>query len=79
VQRALLQFFKPENWGAVRDALVRAGREDLIGEGPDCLIPSRPPRIPRPDSERGDARPPVGSPARGAAGYRRPSRERGRR
>jgi uncharacterized radical SAM protein YgiQ len=79
VQRALLQFFAPENWATVRDALVRAGREDLIGEGPDCLIPSRPPRIPRTDSERGEERRPAGGPPRGAAGYRRPSRERGRR
>jgi uncharacterized radical SAM protein YgiQ len=38
LQRALLQFFKPENWFEVRDALVEAGRKDLIGDGPDCLI-----------------------------------------
>lgn len=38
MQRALLQFFKPENWWEVRDALLAAGRKDLIGEGPDCLI-----------------------------------------
>lgn len=43
LQRALLQFFKPENWFAVRDALVEAGRGDLIGDGRDCLIPSRAP------------------------------------
>ena len=45
LQRALLQFFKPENWYSVRDALVQAKRTDLIGEGPGCLIPTRPPRI----------------------------------
>ncbi|MEZ6197233.1 MAG: DUF3362 domain-containing protein [Planctomycetota bacterium] len=44
LQRALLQFFKPENWFEVRRALEQAGREDLIGDGPDRLIPSRPPR-----------------------------------
>jgi hypothetical protein len=44
VQRALLQFFKPENWFTVRDALVAAGREDLIGTGPDALLPPTPPR-----------------------------------
>ena len=44
VQRALLQFFKPENYFAVRDALMKAGRSDLIGAGCDCLIPSNPPR-----------------------------------
>ena len=43
-QRALMQFFKPENWFLVREALVGAGREDLIGSGPRCLIPSRPPK-----------------------------------
>ena len=43
-QRALLQFFKPENWFAVREALTAAGRGDLIGHGPECLIPSRPPK-----------------------------------
>ena len=44
LQRALLQFFKPENWFAVREALVQAGRQDLIGSGCDCLIPAQPPR-----------------------------------
>ncbi len=44
VQRALMQFFKPDNYFTVREALVAAGREDLIGEGKTCLIPSKPPR-----------------------------------
>ncbi|MFO0915621.1 MAG: YgiQ family radical SAM protein [Pirellulales bacterium] len=43
-QRALMQFFKPENYFEVREALQTAGRQDLIGDGCDCLIPSRPPR-----------------------------------
>jgi len=43
-QRALMQFFKPENYFEVRDALREAGRSDLIGEGCDCLIPSKPPK-----------------------------------
>ena len=43
MQRALLQFFLPRNWYQVRDALRQAGREDLIGHGPDCLIPPNPP------------------------------------
>ena len=37
-QRALLQYFKPENRALVLSALKRAGRYDLIGVGPDCLI-----------------------------------------
>jgi hypothetical protein len=44
VQRALMQFFKPENWFAVHKALTDAGRSDLIGGGPQCLIPQNPPR-----------------------------------
>ena len=44
LQRALLQFFKPENYFEVRKALLAAGRHDLIGGGCDCLIPAHPPR-----------------------------------
>jgi uncharacterized radical SAM protein YgiQ len=44
LQRALLQFFKPENYFEVRKALEQAGRTDLIGSGCDALIPSQPPR-----------------------------------
>lgn len=43
-QRALMQFFKSENYFEVRDALRQAGRTDLIGDGCDCLIPSQPPK-----------------------------------
>ncbi|MBO5906715.1 MAG: YgiQ family radical SAM protein [Clostridia bacterium] len=38
LQRALLQYSKPENANLVREALRIAGREDLIGLGPDCLV-----------------------------------------
>jgi len=38
LQRALLQFDKHENWPLVREALVLAGREDLIGDRANCLI-----------------------------------------
>src|SRR5579871_1624426 len=44
MQRALMQFFKPENWFTVREALIEAGRQDLIGSGCDCLIPAQPPK-----------------------------------
>jgi hypothetical protein len=43
-QRALMQFFQPENWFQVHHALVEAGRRDLIGSGPACLIPATPPK-----------------------------------
>ena len=45
MQRALLQFFKPENYFEVRKALLEAGRADLIGSGCDALIPSQPPKV----------------------------------
>jgi len=88
VQRALLQFFAPENWATVRDALRRAGREDLIGEGPDCLISGRPPRgRPRTGSKTGanagrnsrrggDSSRQAGGRESGG-GYRKASRDRG--
>ena len=38
MQRALLQFKKPENASLVREALRLAGRSDLIGYGEECLI-----------------------------------------
>lgn len=41
MQRALLQFKNPKNYNLVYDALVKAGREDLIGNGPKCLIKSK--------------------------------------
>ncbi|MEO0479744.1 MAG: YgiQ family radical SAM protein [Planctomycetota bacterium] len=44
VQRALMQFFKPENWFVVRKALLDAGRKELIGSGEMCLIPAKPPK-----------------------------------
>ena len=44
LQRALMQFFKPENYLEVRRALLEAGRSDLIGSGCDALIPATPPR-----------------------------------
>ena len=37
-QRALLQYFKPENRALVLSALKKEGRLDLIGTGPNCLI-----------------------------------------
>lgn len=38
LQRALLQFNRPQNAPLVREALRRAGRTDLIGFGGDCLV-----------------------------------------
>ncbi len=38
LQRALLQYSKPENANLVREALRLCGREDLIGNSPECLV-----------------------------------------
>jgi len=38
LQRALLQYSRPENANLVREALTLAGREDLIGNGEGCLV-----------------------------------------
>ena len=51
MQRALMQYFRPENHALVLEALRRAGREDLIGFGKECLIPPRPIR-PRQKGEK---------------------------
>lgn len=44
MQRALLQYFKPENHDIVEKALIMAKRRDLIGTGKDCLIAPSPQR-----------------------------------
>lgn len=38
MQRALLQYRKKENYKLVHEALIEAGRSDLIGYGRQCLI-----------------------------------------
>ena len=38
MQRALLQYNRPQNADLVREALKLAGREDLIGYGAECLV-----------------------------------------
>ncbi len=66
VQRALMQFFAPENYFTVHKALTEAGRTDLIGSGPKCLIPAKAPK------EAREAR-------RGSEGSARPTKNKGRR
>jgi hypothetical protein len=38
-QRALMFWWKQEEWPAIREALQTWRRTDLIGTGPDCLVP----------------------------------------
>lgn len=41
MQRALIQYKRPENYDLVKEALQKAGRTDLIGFDKKCLIPPR--------------------------------------
>jgi NADH:ubiquinone oxidoreductase subunit F (NADH-binding) len=41
MQRALIQYRNPNNYELVREALLKAGREDLIGYDKKCLIRPR--------------------------------------
>ncbi len=67
MQRALLQFWKPENWADVKSALIAAGRADLIGDGPSCLIAARPPGGAPPERRLRDVPP---APSTAGSGYR---------
>jgi uncharacterized radical SAM protein YgiQ len=40
LHKALLLYWNSEWWPVVREALQEAGRTDLIGRGPDCLVPA---------------------------------------
>ena len=48
MQRALIQYRNPKNYYLVKEALLKAHREDLIGSGPKCLIRAIPPRTGKP-------------------------------
>ncbi len=41
-QKALLLYWDPAHHDLAREALVSAGRADLIGNGPECLVPPAP-------------------------------------
>ncbi|HVZ73549.1 MAG TPA: YgiQ family radical SAM protein [Polyangia bacterium] len=43
LHKAFLRYHDPANWPALRDALRRLGREDLIGSAPHQLVPLRQP------------------------------------
>ena len=86
MQRALMQFFKPENYFEVRKALIEAGRADLIGGGCDALIPSVAPREAMQarqeranDEVKGDHYHAVPKPGKKKKGYRPGRKSAGRR
>ena len=41
MQKALMMYRKPENYNLVKEALIKAGRQDLIGFDKKCLITPR--------------------------------------
>jgi len=75
-QRALLQYWVPANHDLVRSTLERAGRDDLIGSGSDCLVPARACGRRGGEDERAGSSEAGGE---GRPGYRRAAREGGRR
>lgn len=40
LHKAFLRWHDPANWPVLREALHRMGRDDLIGSGPNCLVPA---------------------------------------
>jgi len=40
LHKAFLRYHDPANWPMLRDALKKMGRADLIGSGPECLVPA---------------------------------------
>ena len=68
MQRALIQFRNPKIYYLVREALLTAHREDLIGSGPKCLIRAVPPKAGKPSA------PPPKVPAKKKAPPKKPRR-----
>lgn len=52
MQRALIQYRDPKNYSLVKEALVKTGRQDLIGFDKKCLIRPRKGEEYKPDKER---------------------------
>lgn len=72
MQRALLQCFIRRNWPLIRKALRQADREDLIGNGKNCLVP---PDFNSPEAERAGApkrQPSRSGPAQRNGGAKKP-------
>ena len=67
MQRALIQYRNPKNYYLVKEALLKAHREDLIGSGPKCLIRAIPPKA------GGYTAPPPKAPAKGKPAVKKPA------
>lgn len=60
MQRALIQYRNPKNWELVHEALMKAGREDLIGFDKKCLIRPRNAGAQSPYKDKNGAKSPKG-------------------
>ncbi len=45
LHKAFLRWHDPENWPTLREGLMRMGRAELIGNGPNCLVPRHQPVV----------------------------------
>ena len=45
IQRALMQYYRPENKALIIEGLKIAGRTDLIGPGANCLVKGSLPQV----------------------------------
>ncbi|CAH1748439.1 radical SAM superfamily protein YgiQ [Thauera humireducens] len=52
LHKAFLRWHDPENWPVLREGLMRMGRADLIGNGPNCLVPRQQPAAAAPAAGR---------------------------
>jgi uncharacterized radical SAM protein YgiQ len=71
IQKAFLRYHDPKNWPMLRVALKQMGREDMIGTGPQHLVPPDRPG-------RGPTRPPV-KPLKQRPGMKAAARSQGTR
>lgn len=71
MMKALLFYWDAAHWSLAREALKRAGRADLIGRGPDCLVPPEYAVTPFPSMPSAPKKPSLRQPA--------PRRPRGRK
>ncbi|MDP1756572.1 MAG: DUF3362 domain-containing protein, partial [Pseudohongiella sp.] len=71
IQKAFLRYHDAKNWPMLRTALKQMGREDLIGSGPQHLVPPDRPG-------RGPTRPPV-KPLKQRPGMKASTKSRGAR
>ncbi len=80
MQRALIQYRDPKNYYLVKEALLKAHREDLIGSGPKCLIRAVPPRRTKTSPPpKATAKPANRKPARSPAPQKAPARAQGKK